>query len=56
MVEPALAPDQPVLLKTPSRMQGMPFREGDPGFITWSAEDCVVLPRVGDSTDDGESI
>ena len=47
IVEPASAPDQMLLLKTPSRMQGMPFREGDQGFITWSAEDCVVLPGHG---------
>jgi len=47
IVEPASAPDQTVLLKTSSRMQGMPFQEGDQGFITWSAEDCVVLPGHG---------
>lgn len=46
-VTPASAPDQPILLKTPSRMQGMPFGEGDRGFLTWSAEDCVVLPDSG---------
>ena len=47
IVEPASAPDQTLLLKTPSRMQGMPFRAGDQGFITWSAKDCVVLPGHG---------
>ena len=46
-VAPASASDQIILVKIPSRMQGMPFREGDRGFLTWSADDCVVLPPEG---------
>ena len=48
-VAPAPAPDQIVLVKIPSRMQGMPFREGERGFLTWSADDCVVLPPEGEA-------
>ena len=47
LARPSSAPDQLLLLKTPSRMQGMPFREGDPGTLTWSAENSVVLPDDG---------
>ena len=48
-VMPASAPDKPILLKIPSCMQGMPFREGDLGTVIWSAEDSVVLPGDGSS-------
>ncbi len=47
MVMPRSAPDQPLLLKTQSRMQGMPFKEGDPALLTWPADSSVVLPESG---------
>jgi ABC-type Fe3+/spermidine/putrescine transport system ATPase subunit len=37
------APEQPLLVKVPSRMGGLPIRVGDAVDLVWAATDCVAI-------------